>query len=153
MVCSVKGVMSVSLGGIPRREASDWEFQCATDDWTPDKVRPCTSPMDEVLEGVYWFMCPDSKCCICVLCGFIRCPLCGVPEWCDDVEAPAPGMWAGMVSCESVGNTEWKFSNFVQTKGHARGLEEVREDVELLTGIGRHTGGVVASRGKWYRPQ
>lgn len=55
----VKDLMTVALNGISRCGASDWEFQCATDERTPDKVCPWSSPMGEVMEGVCWFRCPE----------------------------------------------------------------------------------------------
>lgn len=42
-------------------DAGEWELRFAAEDRGPELITPWSAPMDEVLEGIMWFRCPDCE--------------------------------------------------------------------------------------------
>lgn len=143
-------LMGVAPEDLTLRGADEWEFCFASDDRASDNVTPWAPPMDEVLEGVMWFRCPDASCGRCVPCVFLMCPFCGVSFSYSKAKAPpyVGSDWSKICSCPIVARardlgTRWMCANddrFIQSasaKGTGRGLEELRRRVTEYEGIGR----------------
>lgn len=100
--------------------------------------------MDEALEGVMWFRCPDGECRRCVPCGFIRCPFCGFAfSYIKAKVPPGPRSRSAVVVRE-----RRQVRAGSQRQGIWQRLDELRRRVAEVQGFARRTCGNEGNRGR-----